>query len=265
MSRSSLLLVFFCLVMTFTLTLHSKWRKNPHDSNCYTQGLSYINSTHLLETCGLYGESYFNIYFQDSNHNYKVVYKSRIFPQKYFLEGSVLFPANNMIYILTWREKVVMRYRYTKESNDFKWMTPLKWNFDGWGLTHNNTHLIASDGSDRLFICDENMTLLETLYVVDLQGNRLGNLNELEWVEEKGQQYVFANIYTSQYIVKISLKDGKVVEKIDLSGVCQEELQSGNLKYDEVLNGIAINGETMVLTGKKWKYFYWKDKSHDDL
>jgi glutamine cyclotransferase len=82
-----------------------------------------------------------------------------------------------MIYILTWREKVVMRYSYTNQSNDFRWMAPLKWNFEGWGLTHNNSHLIVSDGSDRLFVCDENMTVLETLKVVDLQGNRLIYIN----------------------------------------------------------------------------------------
>lgn len=25
-----------------------------HDPKCYTQGLSFINSTHILESCGMY-------------------------------------------------------------------------------------------------------------------------------------------------------------------------------------------------------------------
>ena len=37
----------------------------PHDSNCYTQGLFFLNNTHLFESCGGYsgkiGPSYFRI------------------------------------------------------------------------------------------------------------------------------------------------------------------------------------------------------------
>lgn len=32
-----------------------------HDSSCFSQGLSFINDTHILESCGLYGQSFFHI------------------------------------------------------------------------------------------------------------------------------------------------------------------------------------------------------------
>lgn len=32
-----------------------------HDKDCYTQGFSFINDTHILESCGMYGQSYFHI------------------------------------------------------------------------------------------------------------------------------------------------------------------------------------------------------------
>lgn len=78
-----------------------------HDHKCFTQGLSFINSTHILESCGLNGQSFFHILeytFTNQNEtSLTEVYKSAIFDQQYFLEGSILFPVNKVIYILTWR------------------------------------------------------------------------------------------------------------------------------------------------------------------
>lgn len=96
-------------------------------------------------------------------------------------------------------------------------MDPLKWAYQGWGLTHNNTHLFASDGSDRIFVCDENMTVLQTLYIIDTYGNRLFQINELEWVLDGKEQYIYANVYMQTAIVKISIAQSKVVERIDLA------------------------------------------------
>lgn len=58
----------------------------------------------MLETCGLYGESYFQIYkYFPQNYSFSVVYETKVFPKKYYLEGAVLFPKNQILYILTWR------------------------------------------------------------------------------------------------------------------------------------------------------------------
>jgi glutamine cyclotransferase len=51
-------------------------------------------------------------------------------------------------------------------------------------------------------------------------------------VQERGEQYVLANVYLQRVIVKISLKTGKVVEKRELDDLYRQEVQSGGLKSD---------------------------------
>ena len=104
------------------------------------------------------------------------------------MEGSVFFPRNDYIYILTWREKKVYRYN----SVSLFLYDVLTWPKEGWGITHNNSHLILSDGSDTLFITDENLNILQEIKVRDHFGNSVSKLNELEWV--KGS-LVLANVY----------------------------------------------------------------------
>lgn len=73
---------------------------------------------------------------------------------------------------------------------------------------------------------------METLHIVDTYGNRLFQINELEWANEGGEQYIYANVYMQTAIVKINIREGKVVERMDLSELRQKELQRGTLAYD---------------------------------
>lgn len=43
-------------------------------------------------------------------------------------------------------------FRY--DIKTLKKIDVLKWGSQGWGLTHNNSHLIISDGSDKIYITD---------------------------------------------------------------------------------------------------------------
>jgi glutaminyl-peptide cyclotransferase len=62
---------------------------------------------------------------------------------------------------------------------------------DGWGLTHDGTDLIASDGSSTLYWLDRDT--LETKRKVEVRdmGRAVAWINELEWVEGE----VWANVY----------------------------------------------------------------------
>jgi len=61
---------------------------------------------------------------------------------------------------------------------------------DGWGLTHDDHRLIMGDGSSRLRYLDpETLVELGRFEVVD-GDKRVGNLNELEFVEGK----IYANV-----------------------------------------------------------------------
>ena len=92
------------------------------------------------------------------------------------------------------------------------------------------------------------MTFRETGHVeVTDQGRPVTDLNELEYVT--GQ--VWANVWHTDRIAKISPETGRVIGWIDLRG-----LMSGGFKLESeaVLNGIAYDapGRRLFVTGKLW-------------
>ena len=208
----------------------------------------------------MYGQSFFHILaytFTNQNEtSLTEVYKSALFDQRYFLEGSVFFPANKVIYVLTWREKVVFRFN----SSDYSEILPrLEWNAgEGWGMTHNGTHMFISTGSNELFVVDEDLNILETLPIVNKDGNAVTSINELEWVSENGEQFIYANVWLSKEIVKISISERKVVTKIDEGLMLKDSAKHPHANRQDVLNGIAYDQarKLFVVTGKKWPRYY---------
>ena len=47
------------------------------------------------------------------------------------------------------------------------------------------------------------MELLKTLEVKDKRGYPIKNINELEYVEEAGRPFIYANVYLTNHILKI--------------------------------------------------------------
>jgi glutamine cyclotransferase len=72
----------------------------------------------------------------------------------------------------------------------------------------------------------------------------VNNLNELEYVEGA----IWANIYTTNTIVKIDAESGKVLGELDLSALFPSNTPHD---YYHVLNGIAYNPDknTFFATG----------------
>ena len=73
---------------------------------------------------------------------------------------------------------------------------------------------------------------MQTLVIKDEQGRYLSYLNELEWRQEKGEQFIYANVYFQSEVFKISLDDEMVVERMDLGHLKDRELETGSLKND---------------------------------
>ena len=109
-----------------------------------------------------------------------------------------------------------------------------------------------SDGTPQLrFLNPE--TLAETGRLdVTLNGRPLTNLNELEWV--KGE--VLANVWQTNFIVRIDPKSGKVTGVVDLTMLAAAEAAKG--RPLDVLNGIAYDAEhdRLFVTGKLWPDLY---------
>ena len=121
---------------------------------------------------------------------------------------------------------------------------------EGWGLTTDGRQLIASDGSAYLYFMDERFGL-DRKQLVTIEGRPVRWLNELEYIDGR----IWANVYTSDEIVIINPKNGKVEGVIDCTGLLPYSLRTSDT---DVLNGIAYDSRTekIYLTGKNWPRLY---------
>ena len=169
----------------------------------------------------------------------------------YFGEGLTLF--NDRVWQLTYKEgRVFQRDLQGKALREFR--NPR----EGWGITHDATRLIVSDGSDRLFF--HRPTDFANTGSVQVRGPGGGvfGLNELEYVNGS----VYANIFTTWQIVRIEPQTGCVLAVADLSGLRARlpgaELARIEAESNFVLNGIAYNPATglFTITGKYWAFLF---------
>ena len=211
----------------------------PHDTGSYTQGL-FFHEGQMYETTGLHGKS--TLRKVDLNTGKPIIKLD--FGQKYFVEGSVVL--NDNLYILTWERKVVFVY----DADSLKYKSTWSYPREGWGITTDGKQLIASEGSSILYFMDEKFSLKRRVYVKH-EDRPVMWLNELEYIDGK----IWANVYTSDEIVIINPKDGRVEGVIDCRGLLPKELRDTTT---DVLNGIAYNPDTkkIYLTGKNWPKLY---------
>jgi glutaminyl-peptide cyclotransferase len=210
-------------------------RVYPHDPSAFTQGLVFRDGF-LYESTGLEGKSTLRKVRLETG---EVVEQRRIDPQ-YFAEG--LADLGERLFQLTWRSEVGFVYGL----RDFEPQRTFSYGGEGWGLASDAKRLIMSDGTATLrFIDAESLRETGRLQVTD-QGRPVPNLNELEVV--KGQ--IFANVWQSDDIVAIAPSDGRVVGRVDLTGLLPSDDRPGT----DVLNGIAWDRERdrLFVTGKWW-------------
>lgn len=211
----------------------------PHRIKSYTQGLEFYNGN-LYEGTGQYKESL----IAKVDLNTGELIKSIDLNKEYFGEGITFF--NDKLYQITWQKrKCIIRDPETLEQigNEMEYFG------EGWGLTHDSTHLIMSNGSNEItFRNPETLVEEKSIKVVDNE-QEINNLNELEYING----YIYANVYQTPYIVKIDPSSGKVLAHIDATDLDLKK----NLNAD-VLNGIAYNPKTgkTYLTGKYWDKLY---------
>jgi glutaminyl-peptide cyclotransferase len=208
----------------------------PHDRDAFTQGLIYLDGF-LYESTGLEGRSSLRKVKLETG---QVLQKTDV-PAQYFAEG--LTDWKKSLLQLTWKSGIGFVY----DLFTFKPQRTFAYGGEGWGLTHDGTQLIQSDGSESLrFINPE--TLRETGRVaVSDNGMAVENLNELEYI--KGE--VYANIWQQDRIAIIAPKTGKVVRWIDMSNLLSDK---DRLTPVDVLNGIAYDPihDRLFVTGKLW-------------
>jgi len=213
----------------------------PHDSSAYTQGLE-IHNGKLYESTGDYVNSSLRITDIKTG---KIDQKHNMGSANIFGEGITIF--NDKIYQLTWKNHLVNVYDVNNIDKPIK---TFNWPYEGWGITHNNTDLIISDGTSNLyFVNPDDFKIKSTKQVTDNIGP-VRAINELEYLDG----FVFANVYGSDYIIKIDPSNGHVVGIINLPGIIQQYAKGFTPNEEEVLNGIAWDSaaKKMYITGKHW-------------
>jgi glutaminyl-peptide cyclotransferase len=208
----------------------------PHDPEAYTQGLIY-RDTFLYESTGRNGHSTLRKVKLETG---EVLQQERLDP-KYFAEG--LTDWNGRLIQLTWRSNLGFVY----DATTFRLERTFLYMGEGWGLTHDGKRLIMSDGSDTLRFLDA-VTFQERGRLSVTDGRLpVGNLNELEFVGGE----IYANVWHTDRIARISPESGRIVGWIDLTGLLPKVYQ---LEPEAVLNRIAYDaaGDRLFLTGKLW-------------
>lgn len=214
----------------------------PHDTSAYTQGLELYKGK-MYEGTGDYKNSSLRI----TNHKTGNVEKKHMMgTDSIFGEGITIF--NGKIYQLTWQSRIVYMYDVNNIDKPIK---TFNWPYEGWGLTNNGKQLIISDGTSILYFVNPDDFRVMNSVRVESSSGPVNYLNELEYIDG----FVYANVYESDYIVKIDPESGKVVGKMDLPGLADKYFP-GQVPPDMgyVLNGIAYDSTSkrMFITGKKW-------------
>ena len=259
-----------------------------HDATSFTQGLELNRAGRLYEGTGLYGKSVLR------ELRYPLVRgvsaadtvvagaagaaRSTLLPDaQHFGEGITLW--NNAIVQLTWKARVGYVRRidddgatpFGKVERRFTFTTTRN---EGWGLTHDDSELIVSDGSAYLhwwamnssavFADDSVVRQTRRVKVVDViprapskskskRGKKraprrkaVKKLNELEYVPHRlvgghaaahlRSGWILANVWYDERIACVDSRTGVVARWYDLAAVVKQAKRLGGA---DVLNGIA--------------------------
>lgn len=223
---------------------------HPHDETCFTQGLLIEGNT-LYESCGRYGKSSLRTVDLTTG---TVIKQTRV-TNKYFAEGIVMH--ENRVYMLTWKNKVMLIFDASSLSLIGN-ITYATHNGEGWGLTTDGTHMIASDGSNRITyfafptLLQKELTKVRHIDIKDpITAKPIFQINELEYVNG----FIYANLWYKDVILQIDSTTGAVVHTFDLSALYPH---SSRKPSSDCLNGIAYNkaDNAFLVTGKLWPKYY---------
>ena len=217
----------------------------PFDASLFTQGLEVTDSGDVLVGTGQYGESGIFTLPAGSDSAWQHVRNDNAV----FGEGIAQYNSAEgpVIWQLSWDSGEA--YKYDAES--YELLDTASYPGEGWGLCSlDNTTLVMSDGTDELRHIDGETFAEQERVRVTMNGQAIDNINELECVDGE----VFANVWFSTTILRITPATGEVTGAIDASGLENNAADDP----DNVLNGIAhIPGtEEYYLTGKRWPDMY---------
>ncbi|WP_210465954.1 glutaminyl-peptide cyclotransferase [Rufibacter roseolus] len=220
----------------------------PHDTTAFTEGF-LVHEGKLYESTGSPADltqtkSLIGVVDLATG---KMDVKVELDRNKYFGEGIAIL--KDRLYQLTYLSKVGFVYDVNtfKRTGEFTFKSK-----EGWGMTTDGTHLIMSDGTSKITYLNPTTFKVERTIAVHDQNGQVENINELEYI--KG--FLYANVYTTNTILKIDPSSGKIIGKLDLTSLEQD---AKSKKPDALeLNGIAYDSTAgkVYVTGKLWPNIY---------
>jgi glutamine cyclotransferase len=207
----------------------------PHNRDAFTEGLEFHDGV-LYESTGLNGQSH----LRKIDLKTAKVLQNIDLDKQYFGEGITIM--GNKIYQLTYQNGIGFIY----DLKTFKQIGQWNYQGEGWSLTNDGKNIIMSNGTGRIqFLDPTTLAVVRTLDVSDA-GMPLTYINELEYINGE----IWANIWQTNYIIRIDPSSGKVNARLDMNGL----LSPSDTQGVDVLNGIAFDKTTnkIYVTGKNW-------------
>lgn len=210
----------------------------PRDPNCFVEGLQWTGSG-FYESCGLYGSSSIR-----QTTLAGAVKRQTALPKTAFGEGLVRLGTS--IYQMTWKEGIV----FVRDATTLKVLStrPMPTGVrEGWGMTTDGRSLIVSDGTPTVRWVDPKTFAVTRSIEVHDGASAVLNVNELELIGGE----LWANVWTTDRVLRIDPNTGAVSSIIDLTGL----RPTATLAHpDSVLNGIAYDPakKRVFVTGKNW-------------
>ncbi len=210
----------------------------PHYSGGFTQGL-LLHEKMLYESSGQYGKSF--LIYGDLRGGHRQL----ALPKRYFAEGITIFQET--LYLLTWKSGEALLF----DPYTLAFKKRLHYPGEGWGLTHDDHHLIMSDGSATLRFLDPSTFKELRRLKVHHAGQAMPYLNELEW--HRG--LIMANQWQTDRVLAIDAATGEVLKIYDLGSLFPAAMRGKGM---DVLNGIAYDpdSDSWLVTGKYWPRIY---------
>jgi glutamine cyclotransferase len=212
----------------------------------FTQGLEFRDGQ-LYESTGNVGETTkLNVISLDGKVTTLADQGRRVF-------GEGLTILNDEIVQLTWQERQVFVYDLAGKLKR-RMRNPR----DGWGLSHDGTNLLFTDGGASLYYADpKTFKIGKTVKIRASNIPEVPGVNEMEMVGGK----LYGNIFTTRNIVRLDPGSGCIDAIADLGvlwDVMTPDERASTNAHENVLNGIAYDAATglFYLTGKRWKAIF---------
>jgi len=217
------------------------------DTPGFTEGLEAHDGAIYESTGNIFGDSRINRIDPKTGHVTALINAGK----SYFGEGMTFFAGK--LYQMTWREHRVLVF-----DQNMRKLPELSNPREGWGLTHDDKELIASDGSSRIYFLSPQDFGARRALTVRNGDREVRNINELEYV----QGAIWANVFESWTVIRISPATGCVEARADLTPLRAMMTAADRRVIDAddnfVPNGIAYSAASgqFAITGKYWPMLF---------